>query len=235
MREEAQRRRMGERIGALEARAADHRIDAMMAHIGEYAAPQQLDRALAAILLEHAGASELQKAQARMTREQRREIIFAGRIEAALLLRDIAAQQAIGADHLRLHLAEAVARGVIDDDEMIAEFVEAIGVAARDRGLGVGDRAALAEEDFEAQALRLADFLLAGSEPHLERSEPRERSVERAVVLFRLQQRKSASDDLAAGVGVDRPHLLFRPRSTRARLGEAPLVEALEHERAKLL
>ena len=60
--EEAQGLGMHGRIGALEARAADHDVDAMLVHIGPDALPEKLDGAPVAIRLEHAGAAELHEA-----------------------------------------------------------------------------------------------------------------------------------------------------------------------------
>ena len=58
----AQRRGMRRGVGAREAGAADHDVGAMLAHIGPHALPQQLERALVAIGLEHAGAAKLHEA-----------------------------------------------------------------------------------------------------------------------------------------------------------------------------
>ena len=61
---ERQRRAVG--VGAFEAGAADHHVDAVHQHIGPDAVPEQLDRALVAVGLQDAGAAELEKAQIRL-------------------------------------------------------------------------------------------------------------------------------------------------------------------------
>ena len=98
--EEAQRLGMRRRIGALEARAADHHVGAVLAHIGPHALPQQLERALVAVGLQHAGPAKLHEAVIGLRAEQWRDIVFALRVEAVVEVGDLLAQHAIGADHL---------------------------------------------------------------------------------------------------------------------------------------
>ena len=127
--QEAQRQRERERIDAGQAGAAKHHIDTIMLRIGPETAPQKLDHALRAIFGMNAGAAKLEKILARMTLKQRRDVEFALAVEAAVPRRDLAAQQPVGADDLRLLPAETITRREIDNQQMIAKFVKAADVA----------------------------------------------------------------------------------------------------------
>src|SRR5262245_21309436 len=59
MMQETQRHSVLAWIGALEAGAADHDVDLVLAHIGPKAVPEKLDRALGAVGAKHARAPEL--------------------------------------------------------------------------------------------------------------------------------------------------------------------------------
>ena len=90
-----------------------------------------------------------------MARHQVVDAEFARGIEAAISLRDFLALQPIGADHRG---AVRVAPGVIDHQQMFADRIEAVGVAAQQpRREGCGGRTVL-EEDTVAQTLRAPDF-----------------------------------------------------------------------------
>ncbi len=155
MMQERQRQRKAARIGAVEAGAADHHVEIVPAHIAPDAVPQQFDRALVAIGRQHAGAAELQEFQMAMARHQVVDAKFARGIEAAMRRRDLLALQPIGTDHGR---SVRVAGGVIDHQQMFADRIETVGVAAQQpRGEGRGRRTVL-EEDAVAQALRAPDF-----------------------------------------------------------------------------
>ena len=83
MMQKRQRQRERIRIGAVEARAADHHVDTVPPHIAPDAVPQQLDGALVAIGRQHAGAAELEEVRSAMAREQAADVEFAGAVEAA--------------------------------------------------------------------------------------------------------------------------------------------------------
>ena len=91
--EKAERLGMDRGVGSLEAGAADHHIGAMLAHIGPHALPEQLERALVAIGLEHAGAAKLDELAVGLGPEQRRDVVFALRVEAVIEIGHILAQQ----------------------------------------------------------------------------------------------------------------------------------------------
>ena len=91
-----------------------------------------------------------------------------------MVFRHVLAQQAIGADH-RLLAADRRFGGVIDHQQMIANLVERILVAARQQGGGVGDGGAVLVEHAVTQFLRALHVALFLRQPHLERAEPPER------------------------------------------------------------
>ena len=143
------------------------------------AVPQQLDRALVAILGEHAGAAELEELQLGVAADQRIDVEFVRRVEAAELLRQRLAQQAVGADHRRAGIERvAVALfailGVIDDQQVVADRVVGVDVAARQQPRRVRDRRALSIENPVAQLLRLAHLLCGLRQPHFERADAAE-------------------------------------------------------------
>ncbi len=110
----------------------------------------------------NAGAAEFQESLASVAGQQRRDVELALTVEAAMFRRDLTPQQPIGADDLRLDPAKGIAGGEIDDQQMIAEFVEGADIAPHQCPRAVGDGAAFFIKDLVAQALRLADFLASG-------------------------------------------------------------------------
>ncbi len=92
----------------------------------------------------------------------------------------VLAEQPIGADHGRLSLERARAferlfGSVIDDEQMVANLVERILVAARQHGPRVGDCGAVPVEHVVAQPLGPLDVLLGAREANLERAEASQR------------------------------------------------------------
>ena len=144
------------RIGSRKARAAEHRVDAVMQRIGPDAAPEQLQRALAAIALGDAGAAELEETLARMARDQRADIEFAGAVETEIRLGDLLPQQAIGADDRRPSVDRR--HRAVDDDQVVADPVEAADVAPDQAGGRIRARAALLEEDADSAAFARGGF-----------------------------------------------------------------------------
>src|SRR5437762_3975845 len=103
----------------------------MAADVGPDAMPQQLDRALVAVRRQHAGAAELEEAELTMALDQAADVELALGVEAAVAVGGVLAEQAVGADYrgLALERAGAVARqfrGVVDDQQVIADIVERI-------------------------------------------------------------------------------------------------------------
>ena len=133
----AHRRGVFGRLGALQAGAAEHRIDAMMLDIGPDAAPQQFQRRLASIVRGDAGAAELEKAFAGVARDQRGDVKLARAVKAEIRLCDILAQQPIGADDPRR--AAAPPRAAVDDDQVVANPVELADVAANEPRGRIGE------------------------------------------------------------------------------------------------
>src|SRR5579885_826567 len=92
-------KRQAIRIGALETRTADHRVDLVAHDIGPDAVPEELDRALVAVGGKHAGAAEFEKFERIVPLQELADIEFAFRVETAPSFRDALAQESIGADH----------------------------------------------------------------------------------------------------------------------------------------
>ena len=74
----------------------------------------------------------------RDAREHRCDVIFAGGIKAARPRRVGIAHQPVGADHHRL--AVVVEDGAIDNQHVIAKFVEPVEIAPSVAHRGTGDR-----------------------------------------------------------------------------------------------
>ena len=180
---------MGFRRRPGEAGAADHHVYAMMQRVGPDAAPQQFQRALAAIAVGDAGAAEFEEAFVGVAGDQRIDGEFARAVEAEMGVRHALAQQAIGADHLR-RAVQRRKRG-IHDDEMIANPVEGADVAPDKPGGPARDGAALLEEDLIAQLLRLSDFLFGGGESRLERAGGRQNPRQTGEIGRRPGERRS--------------------------------------------
>jgi len=136
--------------------------------------PQELDRALVAVLGQHAGAAEFDELQIAVPFDQPANVEFAGGVEAAIVLGERLTQQTIGADHGRPALRAAVAALMIDDEKVIANGVVSIDVAAGDEARRVRHRRALLEEHAVAQLLRLTHFRRGLRQPHLERADAAE-------------------------------------------------------------
>ncbi len=76
------------RVGAGQARAAEHQVDLVAEHIGRDAAPHQLHDRPAAMRRIHAGASKLEHLAGEL--QHGRDVVLVGRIEPADLLRRMA-------------------------------------------------------------------------------------------------------------------------------------------------
>ncbi len=172
--QERQRQFKPVRVGALETGAADHHVEPVLADIAPDPVPQQFDGALVAIARQHAGSSEFEETQARMTLDQTGDIELVLGVEAAMAFRHVLAQQAIGADH-RMLSADRRFCGVIDHHEMIADLVERILVAARQQRCGVGNGRAILVEHPITQFLGALHVPLFLRQPHFERAQPPQR------------------------------------------------------------
>ena len=111
-----------------------------------------------------------------MARQQGGDVVFAGGVETAVALGDVLTQQAIAADDFfqafgifRRQLA-VLARHqcMIEHQQVIADFVETVGVALAGAGFGVGDRRHFLVEDAVADGLRGIDLTRRGGETDFE-------------------------------------------------------------------
>ena len=170
--QEAQRHRVLVGIGAGQAGTTDHHVHLVLAHVCPQPVPKQLDRALVAIGLEHAGAAKLHEAMVRLARDERRDVVFALRVEAERALGDFLAQHAVGADHLvAAQTAPWLVGGgaaLIDDEQVIADGVIGILIAATHLGAQRGNGRHLLVEHLIAQPLRELDVAPPPREAHFE-------------------------------------------------------------------
>ncbi len=121
------------------------------------------------VLLRYAGATQLRPSSSSCPPcgrlgDQRRQVVFARRIEAVVHRRDDLAQQAVGADDVR----PVAGHAVVDDEQVVADRVIAVDVALggdhRRRRRGPH----LVVEDLVAQRLRGSDLGLGRRQPDVE-------------------------------------------------------------------
>src|ERR1700737_3460318 len=91
-----------------------------------------------------------------------------------MVFRPVLAQQAVSADH-RLLSADRWRGGVIDYQEMVANLVERILVAARQQRRGIGNGGTVLVDNAITQSLGALDVALFLRKPHLESAELPER------------------------------------------------------------
>ena len=153
-----------QRIGAVQRGAAEHMADVVRLEIGSDAAPEQRDGGIVAPRRGNAAAAEFEQLPAGdRLGDQWREVIFAGGIETVVRGGDRLAQQAIGADDMR-----AAIKAVIDDEQMVADHVIRIDIAAFARHGGSRSRPHFIIEDLVAQRLGGGDFGLGDGEADIE-------------------------------------------------------------------
>src|SRR3954467_10312245 len=117
-----------------------------------------------------------------MSRKQRRDVVFARRVEAEMPVRHVLAQQPVGADDRRLCGSKRPSRhGVIQHEEMIAKGVVLVAISSREQRGAVRSRRHLVIEDIEAQTLRLPNLFVGRGEPNLQGAEATQRWVKNVV------------------------------------------------------
>jgi hypothetical protein len=156
---------MDARVVAVERGAAEHMPDRVRLQIAGDAAPQQGDRRIVAVRRGDAAAPELEQLPAGgRLRDQRRQVVLPRRIKAVVHRRHDLAQQAIGADDVRPLAGQAV----VDDEQVVADRVIAVDVAAqRDHRRG-RRRPHLVVENLVAERLGGGDFGLRRRQPDIE-------------------------------------------------------------------
>jgi len=143
--------------------AAEHVADPVRLQIARNPAPQQADGRRIAVFGRHARSSQFEQLQpCPRAAQQRPQIEFASRIEAAVPRRDALPKQAVGADDGRIGLS------VIEHQQMIAHRIIRIDIEAARPRLPACASAFLLEEYAVAQRLRRRDLGVAGRKPHLE-------------------------------------------------------------------
>src|SRR5262249_29264723 len=142
-------------IGAVEAGAPKHDLATVLQDIGMNAVPQQLDRALVAVGRKHTRAAKFEELQIAVAGDPRADVELAGAVEAAVFFGERLPQQTIRADHARAVRRAAVAHGMINDQQMVADRVIAVDVAAREQPARISDGRTFLIKYAIAQFLRL--------------------------------------------------------------------------------
>ena len=115
-----------------------------------------------------AGPSDLEEPRSGPARDEPLDLEFTRAVKAEIALRDILPQESVDADDAWRSVPSR--RRPVDDDKMIADAVEPAEVAAGEPDGGVGDRAALLEEDAIAEPLGAPHFLAGRREARFERA-----------------------------------------------------------------
>src|SRR5208283_912751 len=112
------------------ARATEHQSDVVIEHIGRNSTPEQLHGRSLAIGGIDARTAEFEDFPP--VGDERRDVVFVRRIEAAETPRRLPPKQPIGSDDC----ASAIRAAVVENNKMIAVIVEAIEIAPPPKHLG---------------------------------------------------------------------------------------------------
>ena len=137
-----------------------------MEHVGRDPAPQQLHRRPPAIMPVHAGPSELQHPPRKA--HQRRNVVFARRIEPPDPLRRLPLHQPIGSHHA---LGPRPDR-MVDHQQVVSDWIVQVDVAPRRPRRRIRHRAELLVEHPVAQRLRRIEIVAADRHPHAQMPGP---------------------------------------------------------------
>src|SRR4029077_3881413 len=124
----------------------------------------------------HARAAEFQKALALMAGQQWRDIEFHFAVKALVARGGIAAKKTVDSNDFGLLAAEPIALILVDDEKMIADFVERANVPPCQRGALLRNGGALFEKNLEPQPLRLANLPARRRQSDFKRAETPEHS-----------------------------------------------------------
>src|SRR5262245_22653555 len=137
--------------------------------------PEELDGALVTVGRKRAGAAKLKELKAAVTGDESADIELASGVESAIFLSERLAQKSISANHSRAVQCGAVARCVVDDEQVVTYCIIAIDVAPHEKPGRIGDRRALLVEDPIAEFLGLT-YLGGGlRQAHFQRADPAQR------------------------------------------------------------
>ena len=142
-----------------------------MFRIDPKAAPQKLDDAFRSILRMDTRAAEFQKALPGMAGQQWSNIELRCAVKAFVACGGIPAKKTIDPNDFGLLAAETIALILVDDEKMIADFVERTDVPSGQRGALPRHRVAFFEKNLEPQPLRLADLPARRRQPDFKRAE----------------------------------------------------------------
>jgi hypothetical protein len=117
-------------------------------------------------------AAEFQKALLWMAGQQGSNIEFRCAVKALVACGGIPAKKTIDSNDFRLLAAETVAPIFVNDEKMIADFVERTDVPPCQRGDLLRRSAAFFVKNLEPEPLRLADLAAHRRQPDFKRAEP---------------------------------------------------------------
>ena len=160
----------------VEGSAARHHVDLVVVDVGPDALPQHLDRPLGTIFGQDAGTAEFEETVAGMARDQLLQLEFAFRIEAA----GRGASPAAAAGRCRRCGGGRVRAARIEDQQVVADLVEAVGVAPLRRSIGLFGPELIIEDPI-ADFLRRGDFGVA-RKAHFQRADAAERDPARRLL-----------------------------------------------------
>lgn len=135
-----------------------------------------------------------------MAGQQWSDIEFRCAVKALVAGGGIPAKKTIDSNDFRLLAAETIELVVVDDEKMIADFVEGTDVPPGQRGALPGHRLAFLVKNLEPQPLRLADLPARRRQPDFKRAETpkhRGRAGEIAHGPVRFNERGGVPDGAA--------------------------------------
>src|SRR5262249_8459363 len=127
---EGQREALG--IGTIQARAPKHDVTVVLEDVRMNAVPQEFNGTLVAVGCQHTRAAELEELQIAMTRNQGADVEFTAGVKAAKFFGQRLPQQPVSADNAR-PIPAAIARGMIDHQQVIANRVISVDIAAGEK------------------------------------------------------------------------------------------------------
>ena len=118
----------GARVGTVQARASEHDIAMVLQNIRVNAMPKKFDRTFVAIWCEHAGTAKLQKLKFGMARKQPSDVELARGVKTAIIFGERLPQKPIRSNDGRTIQCAAIAYGMVENQQVVADSVIAIDI-----------------------------------------------------------------------------------------------------------
>jgi hypothetical protein len=138
--------------------------------VGVNAMPKKFNRAFVSIGREYTGTAKLQKLKFGMACKQCPDVEFSGGVEAAVIFGERLPQKTIGSNDGRTIQRATIACSMIENQQMVANSVITIDIAAGKKPCRVWDRGAFLIKDAIAQFLRLPNFGSRLCQPDFQRA-----------------------------------------------------------------